>query len=196
MKLDDLARFRVDEAAPQAPEPRQSGYSGRILALDQTIAKTGWVCVEAQDGALVRILGQGQIKTEVPEVSHEGTLRRAVICADQYGALIDSFLPMVQGAPFTVVHEMPPVGAWLSRGESSLCAAVALRITMAKYIDVPVVMVAAQHAKKVVTDNGNAKKAEVKAALMRLVPFTATMGRFNQDVADALALAYTFAREG
>ena len=82
----------------------------------------------------------------------------------------------------------------MARPESSLVSATALRIA-ANEMSVGIRMVGAQRAKKVITGNGNAKKPEVRARLLELVPGLDKLKPLNEGVIDAVALAYTAVRE-
>lgn len=191
-KLTDLQQFRLEPPVePKAKPPRTNGFEGTILAIDQAVAESPWAVIRCPG---FQVTAQGSVKTESRFVGHEGTLDRAATLYRFFIETIEVFEPDV------VVHEMPPVAAYMSRPESSLVAATALRLAVAHlesqgWEKDTVRMVASQHAKKVVTGNGNAKKKEVKEALIRRYPDLAKLKPFNQGIADALALAHTVVEE-
>lgn len=192
--LSDLERFRADGAAPSVrPASDDYLYLGTILAIDQSIANSGWVYVvsayiEGEWGFDIR--GAGNIRTEGDATGHEDTLRRVVTVYEQYVALIQAFTPSL------IVHELPPVGSHMARPESSLCSASALRIARCNHApDTPIRMVAAQRAKKVITGNGNAKKAQVRDDLLKVIPGLTGLKPRNEGIIDATALAWVAVRE-
>lgn len=188
MSLDALREFREGAKAPvQKHVEEEYRFIGSILAVDQSIANSGWAYIVSDTDSFV-VQGTGNLKTYEMAKSHEDTLRRAVVCYRQYRSLIESFDPVL------VVHEMPPVGNHMARPESSLVSAAALR--MAAYdAKVTIRMVGAQRAKKVITGNGNAAKSEVKEKLLKLVPDLTRLKPINEHVIDAVALAWVAVRE-
>jgi Holliday junction resolvasome RuvABC endonuclease subunit len=182
--LGSLARFK-EEAQPPTPRRPKEVYRfvGTVLVFDQTISKTGWAFgVSREDRFEVR--ATGVFLTDMLASGHEDNLRRAVRCYRQYKALLQSFVPDM------IVHEMPPISNAYVRGDSSLVAAVAVRLAHDEtFSSIPIRMVSAQHAKKVLTGNAKASKAEVKFEVLKLADCLAQMKPLNQDVTDAVALA-------
>lgn len=191
--LTDLAQFRGD-ASPKKKvewtiEVVQPIFAGRILALDQSIANTGWAVIE-QGG---RVSAQGNLKTEPTTTaksrSHEDLLQRASILFNEFVLL------MQEVAPDLVVHEMPPAGGRMrGGGESSLVTANAVR-NAATALAIPVRMESAQRAKKRWTGNGNAEKKMVKEALLRLEPSLADRKPMNEAIYDAIAVGWLASEE-
>jgi len=182
--ISDLARFRVDgKPVPATVEqPAVKRRIGSILAFDQAVAATGWACLVATEDE-VTIRGLGTFKTVPITGGHEDTLLRAVQLHADFERLIDGLGPDI------VAHETPPVGARMSRPESSLVAATALRIAAA-HAHIDVVMIGAQRAKKRLTGNGNATKPQVREALLSLLP-SLSGHRLNENVVDATAIGMT-----
>jgi Holliday junction resolvasome RuvABC endonuclease subunit len=186
VSLDALAQFR-EEPKPLRNIEEEYRYEGWILAVDQSIANSGWAYVWS-DRDTFRVEAGGNLKTDPIDKGHEDTLQRAVECFRQYMRLLGEYRPDV------IVHELPPVGNHMARPESSLVSATALR-TAAHAREIPIKMVGAQHAKKVITGNGNAKKYDVKTCLLHLVPDLALLKPLNEAIIDAVALAWVAARE-
>ena len=126
------------------------------------------------------LITAGTIVTET-DMGHEGNLKRACECYDAIKPLL------VNAVRPLVVHETPPVGDGMSRPESSLLAAVAIRIA-AHEREIPVHMVAAQRAKRRLTGRANATKPEMKDALARFWPHLPLKRPYNEHVRDTLAL--------
>lgn len=182
--LSALARFR--EPTP-APVPRRSKevyrFVGKVLTLDQTIAKTGW-CFGWSGVSNFDARATGLFTTDMLAKGHEDNLRRADVCFRHYCSMLESFKPDL------VIHEMPPISNAYVRGDSSLMAAVAIRAARSAICpETPIRMVSAQHAKKVLTGNAKASKAEVKFEVLRVAHGLAMLKPLNQDVTDAVALA-------
>lgn len=187
--MTKLSDFRVDgkpqvEVEVDEIAPLASWFKGRILAVDQSLANSGWAMIE-----MGVVTWTGNIKTDPMSVGHEDTLLRGERVYAEYQLLLRKFEIDL------IVHETPPVsGARMMRPESSLVSAVALRIA-GSLAGIPVEMVGAQRAKKRWTGNGNAKKPEVREALKAAFPELRQKKPMNQAIIDALAIGLVVAEE-
>lgn len=192
-----LSAFRADDDPQTEPHPAFSfeapttyisTLSGAIMAVDQSLSATGWV-VMALDAAR-------------PKVVHHGTLLTVYVGDRGYadgmltrGALLyESFMSLLLvHQPVLIIHETPPMGQTNMRtAESSTLSAMALRCA-ASANHIPVEMVHARHAKKVLTGDANATKQAVKAVVAQAVD--GLPNRFPEAVADAVAVALTWAKD-
>lgn len=189
-------------ASASAPEPRGTApytpvYTKPFAAVDQSLTKTA--CVLFQDGIPVRTAMLTPEAHDQIARGHEESLQKAEDLARRFWSWLNDCYP----SPTIVVHEMPPAGGRMSRPESSLLAALAVRHGWWRYrafSSQPAEvarMEAAQRAKKRWTGNGNATKAQVKNAVLGLLPASvADLRPLNQDVADAIAIGMVFAEKG
>lgn len=203
MTVTDLARFRIDGEAPapqgvqEATEPGKKVWKdrlGTILAFDQALAKVGWAKLRCT-GTERAVMQTGMIKTEATDFKGlEDTLRRTTFLAQHLRTLLD---PNPLGAAVfsvdVVGHEMPPVGAKMRRGDSSLVAACAVRIVADEQF-LPVVMLNRQHVYKELGLGRQASKREVSDFVRSIFPdLTKVVGPLNEDTFDAIALALVIA---
>lgn len=190
--MSDLARFRIDapSEAPTILPPVPEDELRTILAFDQSLRNTGWALLVG-----VEVVQTGMLKTTEVSKGHLDSLLRAERMYEDVGDLMASLYPR----PQVIVHEMPPVAlpGRMMRPESSLLAALAIRIAVASIPQVPVVMIGAQQAKRRWTGKGNAKKAEVKVAVLALDPHDTvrTMKPMNEHTIDAIALGWCAAEQ-
>lgn len=189
----DLSKFRVDAEPTEEvvfEEPERYRFQGTVVAFDQSLSSTGWAKVKIIGGqAVVREVGN--IKTSAVAKGHEDNLQRAMLVHRQ----VLQVMAMAKEGDTLVVHETPPVGGRMSRPESSLLAALGIRLA-AQSLGMPLHMVGAQRAKKLLTGNSNADKKEVRATIDRVFPIVATLKPRNDDTYDAIALALAGAKEG
>lgn len=170
------------------PEPpKQFVFSGRLLMVDQAIAKAGWVIIDFKADQF-KEQARGMWKAPEPIKGHKATLEMATQFYHYFIQKVFFY------CPDQVVHEMPPVGSAMIRPESSLVAATALRLAAAKFA-IPVEMIGAQKAKKRWTGYANAQKSEVREAILMAYPEFAQQKPWNQDVCDAVALGLTWAEK-
>lgn len=157
--------------------------SGRILAFDQTINKTGFAMFGVKDGTFVE-WEHGTLRVEADPLwtGHLDTLYRARMMSKEIRQVVNTWARL---GP-VVVHELPAVHGY--RTESSLLAAHAIQMACEEE-GLRYIAVANQHMKKVMIDNSGVSKAEVKKAVLAL---TGASGSWNQDNADALALGCTY----
>lgn len=156
----------------------------RILSFDQALANTGWVLFEHDPDDGLEPIRTGLLTTDTSDKGHLGSLCRAQDIHAQVLDLVFRF-----GVPGVVLHESPPVAGRMSRPESSLLAALAIRMA---YGDTTVEMVSGQRAKAIVAGNPKATKAEVRSGVLRRVPDLATLRPANEHTYDAAALAITY----
>lgn len=184
----DLSKFKVDAKPDWIFTAIKPIFEGRMLAFDQSIAGTGWMLVLCQGGEFLP-RSAGMIPTKPMSTSHEDTLMRGDIIFETARTLMGDFLPTL------VVHEYPPKGGGkMMRPESSLTAAMAIRCAAVDQ-RIPVRIISGQRAKKRLTGNGNAEKAEVGAVLVREFPIITQFDRNNDNTRDALAIAVVAAEE-
>lgn len=175
VNLDALKEFQREDDADDIG-PVWHTTTDTILAFDQSLANTGWALISG--GKVTEV---GNIKTEDEATGHEGNLNRSLKVFAAVNQLI------WRTAPDRIVHELPPVGSRMVRPESSLLSALA--IWLAAYLDdLDVTMVGAQKAKKRWTGSARSSKAELKAALLELHPYLATLKPMNQAISDAIAV--------
>ena len=180
---------RTSKKAWVAPTLADFGH-GKVLALDQTLTKTGFSVV-AMDHLGLQVLEGGLIHPDHdPYLSgFELTFAKAQVMGQHF----DSLMMMV--APFVdvIVHEMPAVMGY--RLESSLMAAREVRRAALRHArGVPVVMVPNQSMRALINapDERDEKKY-VKSAIETLIPkhYRKTK-QWNVDVCDSVGLALTY----
>lgn len=164
-------------ALPVDPEALATG---RVLAFDGALAKTGWAVVERLPGRAATVLDCGLVRTTSDLKSHEQTFARADLLADTLAPIVRAWEAGVD----EVVCERPAVAGM--RIESSLFAAYAVH----RLVGEPLVLVSRQHAVRVFCGPGRHTKAQTKAATVAWAAPPAG-ARFNQDVADAVLVALT-----
>lgn len=183
--LSGMADGKVKEVGAPPLAPR---FRGRIGCFDQTLSKTGSGLLVVGNSIVPMATGM-HLGDDGGEKGHEGSLRRAADLFDQFSRLL-AYLKVD-----LVAHEMPPIATKVrGAGESSLCAAVALRCA-AKSLGIPVHMVGSQRAKKRVTGNAKAEKKDVKLAIESLLPEIINLKPWNQDVSDAIAVGIVASEE-
>lgn len=193
----DLTRFRTADPAPQiatAPgNPVVDWPEARVLAFDQTLGSTGWVDLRVEGGALSVFMAQTLRPPTFQSKGHELNLDRSVA---MQGLITETILALHAEAEIDlVVHETPPAANRVQRPESSLLAAHCVRYACAQ-AGLPVVMVGAQVARKVLTGNARTDKAETHAALR--AQYGGIEGYehvTNEHERDALALVLAHLRE-
>jgi Holliday junction resolvasome RuvABC endonuclease subunit len=170
-------------------------YTGRLLAFDQSLARTGWALLDADASKqTLKVCEVGMLPTEPGDVTgFEDSFRRGVELYRSSAALI------WQHEPDIIVHEMPAVRRERSRNqEAPFVSAMAIRCAAAA-TKAEVVMVNAQHVKKRLTGNAKADKKDVREALIGS-PSVEGIARseldyWNSDVFDAMALAVVHATQ-
>lgn len=183
--LTDLSRFRLG-ATPTPPWATPVFFaSGHVLAFDQSLSATGWVRLWSSPDSGLRVLAAGSVLLHAKDfpAGSEGSLRKAVDLHGRMAGVCKDWL-----WPETVlVHEAPPAGGAMSRPESSLMAALSLRLAAGRE---PVV-VQNQHSKKVLVNNANATKKQWHTALDAISIEGRNLVR-NEGERDALCLALTY----
>lgn len=180
-----LERF----AAGAKPEPEPTLWTpkpvweGQIVAFDQTMSATGWACVHADATGDVTVHKTGMCVTDTLGIKGYGDYMERV------ALLRRQIRQALRDTPTAVGHEEPPMGGGkMNNPDSSLVAGAIVRC-VADERDLPVVMVHAKHAKKVITGNGNADKKLVRQHLERALPSMKGLKPMNYNVSDAIAIA-------
>jgi Holliday junction resolvasome RuvABC endonuclease subunit len=185
--LSKLERFRStlddQESLPGMKvevAPIEWQYPGLILVVDQSLAATGWALM-----ADMAVIDTGMCKTEGEGKGHEDTLRRGRELWYQFRDILFSHPPIDM-----VVHELPPIGSAMMRPESSLVAAMSLRLAIESVQEeiIPVKMIGAQAVKKRLTGQGGASKRQVSQVVRRICPEVIGMKPMNYNVTDAIGL--------
>jgi len=184
-----LARFREGETkkAPAAFVPPTKFAQGTILVFDQSVSATGWVVLaSAKD---LRVLAAGSFLLPAVDYpsGHEGTLRRGVVITQQAEEVLTRYHFF---GISRVIHEAPPVGGRMARPESSLVAALAVRVAAERF-GLPVSCVQNQHSKKVLTGSATVDKKDWHRALGRY-SIDGKHKVTNEGQRDALCLGLTF----
>jgi Holliday junction resolvasome RuvABC endonuclease subunit len=194
--MTDLSQFRIGEpdGSPMVPlDILDIRYKGKIIAFDQSLSNTGFVVLNSQNRFLQHEIvfeKTGMLKAIDDLKGHEKTLDRGM---DLFWEIQDV---CKAHRPDAVIFETPPAGGKMSRPESSLLAALTIRL--AALIENPfvkLVMMSRQKAAKRWTGNGNADKKVVRAALEKLMEahkITRPTGPWNEHVVDALSLGLLF----
>jgi Holliday junction resolvasome RuvABC endonuclease subunit len=160
---------------------------GRVLALDQTLTKTGFSVV-TRDHQGLHVLEGALLRTDHdPDLSG---FELTFLKAERMGQHFDALMMMTASCVDVVVHEMPAVIGY--RLESSLMAAREVRRAAFTYArGVPVVMVSNQTMRAMLNAPGERKeKKYVKTAVEALIPTSRRITRhWNVDVCDSVGLA-------
>ena len=192
-RLSRLARFKDSSAQAQPEEaeapllPHSSHRGQEVLAIDQSIASTGWAIVMgASEDPVWRVVRTGMVQTRPTKArGFSDTYARTAVA---YEGILDVLL---KHEPAWVVHEMPPVGYGMRRPDSSLLMAQVVRCAVLAMEDPLVVrMLSANRVKARLTGDANAEKPQVREAVNALIP-TLPDGQvkpLNHDVYDAIAL--------
>lgn len=172
---------RGSQVRPWSPVARRS-----ILCFDQSISNTGWALIVGKE-----VLEGGNVK-------HEGSTGIGDML-DVLPEIYFRYLELINYySPDLVAHESPPAGGGRMRSpESSVVTAAAVRIAAADNYSgkIPVKMIQSQKAKKRWTGSARATKAEVKKALLQMVPSLENMKPMNQAITDALAVGMLASEE-
>ena len=163
---------------------------GKVLALDQTLTKTGFSVVTRDyqglhvlEGALIHPQWGSDL------TAFELTFQKAMIMGQHFDAL----MMMTASCVDVIVHEMPAVRGF--RLESSLMAAREVRRAAFQYArGVPVVMVPNQSMRALLNaPEERDEKKYVKVAVEALIPPQNRSHRhWNSDVHDSVGLAMTY----
>lgn len=149
-----------------------------VLGIDPSLARTGWAVVGKYD-RLVELVHHGAIPTD----SRDGRMRRLIVIMDSIRAVVRRHEPVVVAIEegfslhnkttqaLTEVRTVAMLAAWEVLGEY-----------------VSIVLLRPTQVKKAVTSSGKASKAEVAAAVQRILGLDAPLGEDESDAA-AVALA-------
>lgn len=172
-----------------------------IVSIDQSLANTGWSLLTFRDGHLPVLEDYGTIVTKPSDslTSYADSLERGMkIYRMVKDVMQDASILSWNG--ISVVHETPALdtltGHRPAKVEGGPIAAMAVRTAAYEVAVQNVVMVHAQHAKRVVVGTAKADKADVKAAVLNAIHNPPPPHRINEHVCDAIALGLTAAIDG
>lgn len=189
MDLSPLSRFSNSETNGSEWQPLvlDDLAQGSVLAFDQSLSATGWVTMFNGIGGVV-VTGAGTLANMGdPLKGNARTLARSHELRTQVESLVWQIPP---AETFSArVFESPPSAGRSVRPESSLLAA---HVLGSVFRPESLTMIQAQHVKKIITGNGNAKKPEVKKALMAMTWIVGLFMVTNEHQRDALSLALTY----
>jgi Holliday junction resolvasome RuvABC endonuclease subunit len=150
----------VSMAPPDWPSVKWPTTPGYVLSVDQSLAHCGWVALKTGAGRIPEIDDFGTIDISAGSEKGKGfydTMQRG----DKLFGYFRDLLAEGDGVD-VMVHEMPAVRGF--RADSSMMASCRIR-DAAITQELPILIVQAQHAKKTVTGNGNAKKIDCRPHL-------------------------------
>lgn len=158
------------------------------IGFDQSLTATGWSVVRLPASSTERpeLIDKGTIVTE-PAEGVKGFYDTIPRCDAIARAVHDIMLSHPEVT--VVVHEMPAVPGQgqthAGRTDASLMTCIAVRTTC-HILDrrMPIVMISANAAKRTMTGLATATKAEVKAAVLKVL---GTDVRMNTNVSDSIA---------
>jgi hypothetical protein len=163
---------------------------GRVLALDQTLTKTGFSVVTRDHEGLHILEGNMLIpETRSDLKGFELTFAKAA----SLGNGLDALMLMMSATVDVIVHEMPSVHGY--RIESSLMAAREVRRAALGYArGVPVVAISNLSMRAMLNPpNERLGKKYVKSAVEALISdYHRAPKRWNEDVCDSVGLALTY----
>lgn len=190
--LDAVRERRAKkEKPPWVRPPFAPTHEGYVLALDPSLASTGWAIMSAEHPYVHEV---GTITTK-PLDGKEGNIRRAVAIHSAVHPLLDRLYALAPGTALMerreglVAHEAPPGGSGLRRADSIESASIAIRIA-ADTRSWPTHMVSDLTAKKrMVGRSKQVTKAEIAAALAEFWPHLPLDGmRWNEHIRDAVLI--------
>jgi Holliday junction resolvasome RuvABC endonuclease subunit len=156
------------------------------LGVDQSLANSGIVLMECAE--VPKIISKTMLRSTTLLDSSEATLRRAEDMVEEFRLFLGDHSHIVRID--LIIHETPPRANQLQRPESSLLAALALRLA-AKPLGLSYTSVTANAAKKHFTGSGNATKAKMRERMWERYPEFKTF-KLNEHQADAAALVVTY----
>lgn len=165
--------------------PIEVNYKGIVLAVDQSLANSGWVVIDARTS--LDPVDRGTFSASTALEGNEANLKRG---EDIYDVFCNWLAHMRCDV---LVHEMPAARNTVQRPESALLAALSLRLA-ARSVGIPYKMISANRAKLVVTGFSRADKKRVRRTILERYPHLTSM-RMNEHVLDAYALALTHIHE-
>lgn len=187
-RVEAFAAGKKPEPAPEWTPPTLEDFATglRVQAFDQTLMSTGYVQVEIDewtDTVAVKVWAKDTFRPK-----KDPLLRSFAEKFDlqyQLRQKVKGTLTLTD----RVVHEMPAVHGWET--ESSLLAGSAIWDATLDLQDVRPVMVSKNHVGAVLCNDKDAKKPQIKAALVRYLPEVAERS-WNEHNRDALAIALTY----
>ncbi len=197
--LESLSQRRVQKIKDVWVHPTREDFRpGYILAFDQSLAATGFVLLEGvrdkHDRLELSIKESEVIKTvdsAEGKGGHAENLRRAHDQYRNYFTLLKSF--SVYRGHARIAYESPPDGGGrIMRPESSLLAALALRIATEEATFAPGITVASATHRKLVCGRGNVTKKVAHTGLALWAPALVngyTKHITNEALRDALSIA-------
>lgn len=182
-------RLKKQVGALEGSPPRLVFRETRVLALDQSLANTGWVLLET-GGDSVRVVFKGTLRPKSQSLSHEGTYEKAASLEAMLEQVALKCLPLLS-SDFVVVMERPSVRGY--RVESALMAGREVYRMSHRLVGSDPVMVSNLTMRKTFGLKAKDPKAKVKEALVPYVPEVG--GReWNEHMRDALALGLAAVR--
>lgn len=187
--MSGLSKFRVESHDPNSQSSVESRefaptFFGRIMAVDQSLAKSGVAIFTVHPGGFVEFEHTAVVKSD--KSNGKTNPDRTDMLVPQFWDLISTW------SPDLLVHETPPVSSAFNRNnrpDSSMAAAVCLRTMWAMLHPTrPFVVVGAQTAKLRWTGQRDATKFEVGSELLLRWPQISTLKPNNQDTRDAIAI--------
>lgn len=165
-----------------------------VLGIDQSLKHSGFGLVQVIQGD---VREDGSIPVVDSKVLWTGDFKQELSGNEGFdgnwgmGLELESRLRQIVGErlPNQIVHEYPAVMG--HNVASSLMASMVVR-SVANDLGIPIVAVGSQHAKKLITGNSKASKAEVKTAVLELHAEARTLRPMNTNVSDAIAVALTW----
>lgn len=201
--MAELSDFRLDAdgepAAPRRPD-RPAGYGGvrspqqTVLAVDQSLSRTGWAIMRGDDRIEVLTTGT-EITKPRGKAGLRDSYRRGLDLYPTFRRLIVKAqrLADAAGDGFVLVHELPAVGPRKStKAEGAHITVTALHIAAREEGVQQVEIYNAQHVKKWITGNVKAEKSEVREHAIAILGTDGSGWPYrNADVFDAIALGIT-----
>lgn len=175
-------------------KPVEARFRGAVLAFDQSLGNTGWVLLDCGSGGkpLVRLVGHITPAANQAK-SHEGTLLKAESIFPQIMQVIATAKQV--GLQLRVAYETPPVGGKMMRPESSLLAALDVRLAARLQDVTDLHMVAAQSVKFRFTGQRDADKRVMHEVLYREHPGIRDLAPNNEHTRDALGIGLVAAEK-
>lgn len=152
-----------------------------VLGVDQSLSNTGMVVVAI--GTVPDLLSKHMLTSRSAVEGTESALRRAV---ELHGEFRNFMKLMSSWEVDEIIHETPPTANRMQRPESSLLAAMGLRLA-AEEFGLPYLAVHSNTAKLHFTGSGVAKKPVMHERMWGIYPEIKAK-KLNEHQADALAL--------
>lgn len=189
--MSTLKDFRADAVVTpiRKLKPKSQSIEGKVLAIDQSLAHTGWAELVSLRGA-INLLKTGTAKTASDYTGFEDSFQRGVGLFTYFEGLFQWMRPDY------IVHESPGVGPRMRNQEDNIVACTAIRIA-ANTVQIPVSMIAVQSVRKILLGTAKADKNDVKAEVLKRYPYIKEIpGPRNQHTFDAIGIGLAFIERG